>query len=333
VHRLSWAAGAAGSEIRTGRTRGGQVLRSCVPTTMAGTQSAQGIFLSKNGLTKMATSGTAQTCPSTESGVLYYGNRATQDDGMISESDKLGLQMHRSHGIKRNESLSIQVQGHTLLTSQRQKCHAIGTWQDNQTEVNELGTNHSYNQQLTASSRKDGSVHPCSISSGVGSSSFSQPLDSAKLKNKAKSPPTCSHGRRKSRCKDCGGSSLCCHARLKVQCKECGFASRCAHGRRRSACKECGGSLYCCHGRQKSRCKECSGVAFCEHGRRRSHCRDCGGASMCEHGRRRSTCKACGGSSICGHGRQKSRCRECEEVCAELAAVLGRLQARGQRLQ
>ena len=33
----------------------------------------------------------------------------------------------------------------------------------------------------------------------------------------------------------------------------------CPHGRRRSLCKECGGSGICEHGRQRSRCKECGG--------------------------------------------------------------------------
>ena len=37
-------------------------------------------------------------------------------------------------------------------------------------------------------------------------------------------------------------------------CKVC---SACPHGRRRSRCKECGGSGICEHGRQRFRCKEC----------------------------------------------------------------------------
>ena len=35
--------------------------------------------------------------------------------------------------------------------------------------------------------------------------------------------------------------------------------SACPHGRRRSQCKECGGSQICEHGRQRHRCKECGG--------------------------------------------------------------------------
>ena len=52
----------------------------------------------------------------------------------------------------------------------------------------------------------------------------------------------CPHGRRRSRCKECGGSSLCEHGRQRSQCKECGGSSICEHGRRRSTCKECGRS-------------------------------------------------------------------------------------------
>ena len=65
---------------------------------------------------------------------------------------------------------------------------------------------------------------------------------------------------------------------------------KCEHGRKRSVCKECGGSGICEHGRRRSQCKECGGSGICEHGRERSSCNDCGGSSMCEHGRRRRYC-------------------------------------------
>ena len=32
----------------------------------------------------------------------------------------------------------------------------------------------------------------------------------------------CPHGRQRSKCKDCGGSSMCEHARERSTCKECG---------------------------------------------------------------------------------------------------------------
>ena len=41
----------------------------------------------------------------------------------------------------------------------------------------------------------------------------------------------------------------------------------CEHGRRKSSCKECGGSAICEHGRLKRQCKECGGSGICEHGR------------------------------------------------------------------
>ena len=68
---------------------------------------------------------------------------------------------------------------------------------------------------------------------------------------------SCPHGRRKSQCKECGGSQICPHGRRKNLCKECGGSGLCPHGRQKSVCKECGGSQICPHGRQKSRCKEC----------------------------------------------------------------------------
>ena len=69
----------------------------------------------------------------------------------------------------------------------------------------------------------------------------------------------------------------------------------CPHGRRRSRCKECGGSGLCEHGRVRSICKYCGGSGLCEHGRQHSRCKECGGASICEHGRERCKCKECGG--------------------------------------
>jgi hypothetical protein len=121
----------------------------------------------------------------------------------------------------------------------------------------------------------------------------------------------CPHGRRRSICKECGGSGICEHGRVRRQCKECGGSSICEHGRQPSNCKECGGSGICEHGRVRSTCKECGGSQICEHGRRRSKCKECGGASICEHGRERTTCKECGGSQICEHGRRRSKCKEC----------------------
>jgi len=70
----------------------------------------------------------------------------------------------------------------------------------------------------------------------------------------------CPHQRRRSSCKDCGGSSICPHKRRRSQCKDCGGGSICQHKRERTKCKECGGKSLCAHARQKSQCKECRGV-------------------------------------------------------------------------
>ena len=54
-----------------------------------------------------------------------------------------------------------------------------------------------------------------------------------------------------------------------------GTRLKCEHGRRRSQCKEWGGSQVCEHGRRRPRCKECGGESICEHGRERSRCENC----------------------------------------------------------
>ena len=110
----------------------------------------------------------------------------------------------------------------------------------------------------------------------------------------------CEHGRERSRCKECGGSSICEHGRRRTMCKDCGGGSICEHGRRRTQCKDCGGSSICEHGRRRTMCKGCGGGSLCEHGRQRNTCKECGGSSICEHGRRRRQCKDCGGSGIWG---------------------------------
>ena len=122
----------------------------------------------------------------------------------------------------------------------------------------------------------------------------------------------CEHGRRKSRCKECGGSEICEHNRERSKCKECGGGSICEHNRERSRCKECGGGSICEHNRRRSDCKECGGCSICEHNRIRNQCKACGGSSICEHNRIRSQCKECDGSAFCEHYRRKTVCRECD---------------------
>jgi hypothetical protein len=88
--------------------------------------------------------------------------------------------------------------------------------------------------------------------------------------------------------------------------------SSCVHGRRKDRCKQCGGgSSFCVHGRRRWECRDCGGSSICPHNRRRSRCRECGGVSICQHGRERWTCRACSAASFCEHGRQRSKCAEC----------------------
>lgn len=121
----------------------------------------------------------------------------------------------------------------------------------------------------------------------------------------------CPHGRRRSRCKQCGGSEICEHGRQRSRCKECGGASICEHSKRRSECKICEGSQICEHSKRRSQCKQCEGSQICEHDRQRSQCKECAGGSICEHSKRRSQCKQCKGCQICEHNRQPLQCIKC----------------------
>ena len=96
----------------------------------------------------------------------------------------------------------------------------------------------------------------------------------------------CSHGRRKSRCAECGGSALCEHGLLRELCVECGGGSICSHGRRRQFCVACGGGSVCEHKRERARCVECGGSGICHHRRVRAKCVECDGTGICEHGKR-----------------------------------------------
>jgi hypothetical protein len=121
----------------------------------------------------------------------------------------------------------------------------------------------------------------------------------------------CEHNRRRSMCKECGGSQICEHNRERSTCKECGGSQICEHNRVRPTCKECGGSQICEHNRRRPTCKECGGSQICEHNREWPKCKECGGSQICEHNRERPKCKECGGSQICDHNRVRSMCKEC----------------------
>jgi len=159
----------------------------------------------------------------------------------------------------------------------------------------------------------DVKVEPVADDDGINGEDGTKPSEGKGAKRK-RAPTTkgpCEHGvKYRSWCKVCSG---CPHGRRRSQCKECGGSAFCEHGRLRNKCKECGGASICEHGRQRYGCKECGGSGICEHGRERSVCKECGGGSICEHGRRRTQCKECGGGAICEHGRQRSQCKECKK--------------------
>ena len=62
------------------------------------------------------------------------------------------------------------------------------------------------------------------------------------------------------------------------QRSKCKVCSACPHGRRRSKCKECGGASICEHGRQRYDARSAVGASICEHGRQRHRCKECGGS-------------------------------------------------------
>jgi len=133
----------------------------------------------------------------------------------------------------------------------------------------------------------------------------------------------CQHNRRRSQCKECGGSQICEHNRIRSTCKECGGSQICEHNRRRSECKECGGSQICEHNRRRSECKECGGSQICEHNRERSKCKECGGSQICEHNRIRSRCIQCEGSQICRICKSKIGNRKYDKLCVTCAIQEG----------
>ena len=127
----------------------------------------------------------------------------------------------------------------------------------------------------------------------------------------------CIHNKRKTVCKECGGSSLCIHDKQKNNCKECSGSSYCIHNKRKSRCKECGGSSLCIHNKQKSDCKDCDGSSYCIHNKLKKLCREgCGGSAYCIHNKQKSRCKECGGSALCKHDKEKLKCIECNLDCA-----------------
>ena len=77
---------------------------------------------------------------------------------------------------------------------------------------------------------------------------------------------------------------------LKIESVE---RTKCEYGKRKCRCKECGGASICGNNRQRHICKECGVASICEHGRERNVCKECNGASICEHDKRHSRCPMC----------------------------------------
>jgi hypothetical protein len=72
----------------------------------------------------------------------------------------------------------------------------------------------------------------------------------------------CPHGKRKSRCKDCGGNAICDHKILRIDCRNCGGTrvSKCHHGFSKKICKICNPQIVCQHSRIKYRCDTCKNL-------------------------------------------------------------------------
>jgi hypothetical protein len=122
---------------------------------------------------------------------------------------------------------------------------------------------------------------------------------------------TCIHNKRRSNCKECGGSAICIHNKYRSSCKECNGSAICIHNKQRLQCKECEGSSICIHNKYRSSCKECKGSAICIHNKQRLQCKECEGSAICIHNKYRSSCKECNGSAICIHNKQRHQCKEC----------------------
>ena len=137
----------------------------------------------------------------------------------------------------------------------------------------------------------------------------------------------CEHNIQKSRCKECGGSSICEHNKRKSRCRDCKGSQICEHNKLKSRCIDCKGSEICEHNKRKSRCKYCKGSEICKHNILNTNCKECKGSSFCEHNKVKSRCKICGGSSLCksswcetrGHKKYKGYCLHCcIQICPEI---------------
>ena len=135
-----------------------------------------------------------------------------------------------------------------------------------------------------------------------------------KYRSNCKVCSACPHGRRRSQCKECGGSGICEHGRERTRCKECGGGSDMrARSSALSGARSAVGHRYASTVVSALSARSAVGQEYASTVVCALRCKECGGASICEHGRRRSQCKECGGSQICEHGRQRSDCKECKK--------------------
>ncbi len=72
-------------------------------------------------------------------------------------------------------------------------------------------------------------------------------------------------------CKPVKPVKKCEHGKRKYRCKACGGSSFCEHNKRKTYCETCGGSELCIHKKRKARCRECDGTEFCIHKKKNTH--------------------------------------------------------------
>ena len=111
-----------------------------------------------------------------------------------------------------------------------------------------------------------------------------------------------------------------------IQPKPIQVREKCLHGRRKTLCKECGGSGLCPHGGHRGltvhmrtdlrkdilwhgpHCRDSSTER--RHASTHAHTDICLHARLCTcphySGRQKCACKDCGGSQMCGHGRRRA---------------------------
>ena len=80
---------------------------------------------------------------------------------------------------------------------------------------------------------------------------------------------------------------------VEIKIKQKYIRKKCEHNRQKSRCRDCGGSSICEHNKRKSTCRDCGGSQICEHNKHKRYCRDCGGSQICEHDKEKQHCKIC----------------------------------------